>query len=111
MTPNQQKEEISKAYVQAVAAINGYKIATWSVDDGCLDLTISTEGVLGGGTYAAPKVDVQLKCTSQNVTGATFVSWKLKRSHYEKLIRQARIPHLLVVLVLPKKKTDWVVHS
>ncbi len=53
MTPNRQREEISKAYVAAVAARCGFKLGEWSQDDGCLDSTIAAAGVLGGGTLSA----------------------------------------------------------
>jgi len=40
VTPNQQREELSKAYVAAVAARCGFKLGTWNQDDDCLDVTI-----------------------------------------------------------------------
>jgi hypothetical protein len=47
MTPKQQREEISKAYVHAVAARCGYKVGTWSQDAGCIDVSIAASGILG----------------------------------------------------------------
>jgi hypothetical protein len=86
MTPEQRKEEIGKAYVHAVAARHGFKIGTWSVDDGCLDVTIGREGTLGGGTLANPELDLQLKSTSRkSVVRGDHVAWKLDRTH----LRQA----------------------
>jgi len=112
MTPEQQKEEISKAYVHAVAARNRFKLGEWTVDDGCLDVTIAAEGTLGGGKYEAPRVDIQLKCTSRAaVVKDEFISWQLERDHYSKLIASKIIPHLLVVLVLPPNEKDWLDHS
>ena len=79
MTPEQQQEEISRAYVHAVAARYGFKIGSWSVDDDCLDITIGCAGALGGGTIASPKIDLQLKCTTQqHLIKKTYVSWQLE---------------------------------
>jgi hypothetical protein len=105
MTPNQQKEELSRAYLHAVAARGRFKLGEWSVDDGCLDVSIAAEGTLGGGKYADPCVNVQLKCTSRaSVVTKSHIAWPLKRVHYEKLIATKIAPHLLVVLVLPPEK-------
>jgi hypothetical protein len=109
MTPEQQKEEISKAYVYAVAASCGYKIGNWTVDDGRLDTTIGSSGLLGGGTLASPKLDLQLKCSNdQSILHSDFVSWTLSREHYDDLRRRASDPHLLVVLTLPEKEAEWI---
>ena len=40
--PGARLRSIGKAYVHAVAARHGFKIGTWSVDDGCLDVTIGS---------------------------------------------------------------------
>lgn len=112
MTPEQQKEEISKAYVHAVAARHGFKIGTWSTDDGCLDVTIGAAGTLGGGTIGNPKIDLQLKCTSQKrLVKPGYVSWQLDGDHYRRLVAPSSTPHLLVVLVLPEDSAKWIEHS
>lgn len=112
MTPEQQKEEISRAYVHAVAARNGFKIGTWSVDDGCLDVTIGHANPLGGGTMANPKIDLQLKCTSQpGVVKNDHVAWKLSREHHNRLVAASVNHQLLVVLVLPDDEKTWIEHS
>jgi hypothetical protein len=112
MTPEQRKEEIGKAYVHAVAARHGFKIGTWSVDDGCLDVTIGSAGTLGGGTLAGPKLDLQLKCTSRkSIVRKDHVAWKLSRTHYDRLIAPSTTSCLLVVLVLPEDERHWVSHT
>lgn len=102
MTPNQQLEELSEAYVTAVAASCGFKIGSWSQDDDCLDLTIGAPGVLGGGTLRSPKIDVQLKCSSDpRHEHKEHLVWSLRRDHYDKLRAPSLVPHLLVVVMLP----------
>ena len=112
MTPEQQKEEISKAYIQTVAARCGFKVGTWSQDDDCLDVTIGSAGVLGGGTLASPKIDLQIKCTSDPAAvHPDDVTWQLDRRHYDRLIARSHTPKLLVVLVLPEDETQWIEHT
>lgn len=112
LTPRQQKEEISKAYITAIAARLAYKIGTWSQDDDCLDVTIGAAGILGGGTLASPKLDVQLKCTSeQSRDTGTEISWQLSRKHYDQLRAATVTPKLLVVLMLPENEERWIEYS
>ena len=61
MTPDQQKEEISKAYVHAVAAKCGYTVGTWTQDVDCIDTTIAAPSSLGHGKGKAPKLDLLQK--------------------------------------------------
>lgn len=112
VTPNQQREELSKAYVAAVAARCGFKLGTWSRDDDCLDVTIGAAGVLGGGTLAGPKLDLQLKASNDpSHDHPEHVSWSLSRAHYDILRGNAFVSRILVVLVLPAESAEWVHHS
>lgn len=112
MTPQQRQEELSKAYVAAVAARCGFKLGVWSQDDDCLDVTIGTAGVLGGGMLAGPKLDLQLKASSdQRHVHDEHIAWSLPRKHYDQLRSDACAPRILVVLLLPTDEDDWVRHS
>ncbi|GAB4519011.1 MAG: DUF4365 domain-containing protein [Haliangiales bacterium] len=112
MTPNQRQEELSKAYVAAVAAQCGFKLGRWSQDDDCLDVTIAAAGRLGRGTLCGPKLDVQLKSSSdQKHERSADISWSLKRAHYERLRTPSCVPIVLVVVTLPPDPAAWVVHS
>jgi len=111
MTPEQQLEEISKAYVTAVAARCGFKLSSWSQDDDCLDVTIGAPGVFGG-TLAGPKIDLQLKATSvQAHVRSDHVALSLPRRHYDLLRAEACNPRILVGLVLPANEAEWIEHS
>jgi hypothetical protein len=112
VTPNQQREELSKAYVAAVAARCGFKLGTWSQDDDCLDVTIGAAGILGGGTLAGPKLDIQLKASSDpRHVLPEHISWSLRREHYDLLRGRACSPRILVVLVLPEEEGEWMHHT
>ena len=112
MTPEQRKEELSRAYVHAVAARCGFAVGSWSQDQGCVDVSIGAGSALGGGTLEDPRLDLQLKCTS-DVRHQTedHIVWKLSRVHYDKLRARSSIPKLLVVLVLPGTEPEWMEHS
>ncbi len=112
MTPEQRQEEISKAYLHAVAARCGFAVGSWSQDHGCVDTTVGAAGPLGRGSLARPKVDVQLKATTQvGIEHEDYVSWTLDREHYDQLRAQAHVPHLLVLLLLPAEIDDSVEHT
>jgi hypothetical protein len=69
-------------------------------------------GVLGGGTLAGPKLDIQLKATSvQQHVGDQHISWSLSRSHYDVLRAETCNPRILVVLVLPAASSEWIEHT
>jgi hypothetical protein len=67
---------------------------------------------LGGGTLAGPKIDVQLKASSDpSHVHPEHISWSLSRKHYDILRGNACVSRILVVLVLPAEEDDWVHHS
>lgn len=112
MTPNQKLEEISKAYVAAIAAKCGFKIGTWSQDDDCLDITIGAAGKLGRGTLAGPKLDLQLKSSSDPKRDkGDKIHHQLLRQRYDNLRMDSCTPKILVFLLLPEEEAQWIEHS
>lgn len=112
MTPEQHKEEVSKAYVHAVAAQCGYAMGTWSQDHGGIDATISAPNTVGKGPRAKPKVDLQLKATTRlHLDHDNHISWQLERSHYDLLRAYSALPHILVVLLLPESLDQRIEHT
>jgi hypothetical protein len=112
VTPEQKQEELSRAYLQAVAAKCGFALGTWSQDQRCIDATIGAAGLLGTGSIADPKLDVQLKCTAnRELVRADHISIQVKRKQYDHLVARSHVPKILVVLLLPEDEQDWVVHS
>ncbi len=112
MTPEQRQEEISKAYLHAVAAHCGYAVGSWTQDHGGLDATIGAARPVGAGYLAKPKVDVQLKATRRaDVEHEDFISWQLEGPHYDGLVAEATAPHLLVVLLLPHDIEQAIEHT
>jgi Domain of unknown function (DUF4365) len=112
MTPQQQKEELSKAYVAAVAARCGFKLGLWSQDDDGLDVTIGAAGLPAGGLLAGPKLDLQLKASSDpRHDRGDSVAYSLSRRMFELLTMEACVPRILVVLMLPEPDREWVQHT
>ncbi len=111
MTPKQQREELHKAYVAAVAARAGCKLGHWSQDSGCLDVSIGTHLNLGG-KVAAPKLDLQLRSSSKATHDqGEFIAWSLARQHHDILRRPNHTPHLLVTLMLPPNEDEWLTQT
>ncbi len=113
MTPKQQREEISKAYVHAVAARCGFKVGNWSQDAGCIDVSIAASGVVGAGAFSDPQIDLQLKASDdpRHILQDGRVACTLRHAHHEQLIAARSIAKLLVVLILPRDAGQWITHS
>lgn len=107
MTPEQRSEEISKAYVHAVAAACGFTVGGWSQDHECLDATVCGPG------RRKPKIDLQVKATTQSrLVRAEHISWQLSSEHYDAMsYAMAANPHYLVVLLLPDDANESIAHD
>lgn len=68
MTENEQKQQLSFAYVRAVAAGAGFACDGPSVDDDRVDVVIGASGLINGRSLIrSPRVEIQLKATSQDI--------------------------------------------
>lgn len=110
MDPDMQKEQFSRAFVQAVAACAGFAHSTPSVDDDSVDMLLHQAG--GGGTIRSPKVELQLKCkAAPGPTEDTF-SHSIKLKNYDDLRdTTVLVPRILVVVLVPDLPADWLGHS
>lgn len=110
MDPNQQKAQVSLAYVHAVSAVVGAKLFRCDVDDESVDITVGLTG--GDGTVRSPRLDIQLKCTERDVLHDDGVHLPLKRKNYDDLrALEVMIPKVLVVLIVPDNVADWVTQT
>lgn len=106
MTDNQQREEFSRTYLYAVAAMCKYKVMPWSQDDGCIDFSIGLGRIADASNI---KLDVQLKSTNNTTVTPTEIRYSLKEVYYDTLRMKSKPnPHYLVVLVLADLKADWL---
>jgi hypothetical protein len=110
MDLSQKKQEFSRAYVKAVAAVCGYATKDVSVDDDSVDLSLAARG--GNGTVRSPQLDMQLKCTAQDIIGNTTVNFPLPIKNYDDLRPEnLMVPRILVVVAVPDDVADWIHHS
>jgi hypothetical protein len=106
-----QKEQFSLAYVHAVAAVAGFNVGRWEVDDDSADMEIKAKGLIGA--VRSPHIELQLKCT-QNLEVYDDANWKfnLKKKNYDDLrATDLHVPKLLVVLQVPVDTDEWVSHT
>ena len=102
MTLNNQKEQFSAAYAQAVASVVGLKVSKCEVDDDSIDITFERTGGL------AERVDIQLKCTAEPLPAKGDLKFPLKLKNYEDLARPTIMPRILVVLFVPEDCENWM---
>ncbi|MFG2899426.1 DUF4365 domain-containing protein [Streptomyces zaomyceticus] len=95
-----QKEQISRAYVHALASQGGYTVGEWNVDKDGVDVTLRDRGLM---------VDFQLKCTQSPRVIRGGYSFDLDVETYNKLRSTERsAPGHLVLLVVPPNLELWV---
>ena len=103
LTVSDQKEQLSLAYVNALAACAGFATSVPVPDRDSVDLHVRAGGPI------RPALDLQLKATAAlQRSQAGFVSFQLKIKNYNDLRIETRIPRLLVVLELPADESLWM---
>lgn len=108
MVETEQKNQLSVAYLQMVAAAAGFEVGEWKADYNGVDVTLRSYA-----TYEfqdGAEIDLQLKCTSHDGRQhQDFISYPLERSVYEKLSSPRRFQlGALAVLVVPGDPTTWL---
>jgi hypothetical protein len=110
MDINQQKEKFSDAYLQAVASVAGYSLYKPNVDDDSVDWGIAASGKTG--RIRAPRLELQLKCTSTDILEDSYVKYPLKIKNYNDLrMSDLAVPRILVVVLVPENLREWLQHS
>lgn len=109
MDINQQKEQFSNVYVRAVVTVAGYSLYRPEVDDDSIDLGIVARS--GTGKVQAPRLELQLKCTSTNILDGRCARFPLPIKNYNDLRITSLVPRILVVVLVPKSPDDWLHHS
>lgn len=80
MDISQQKEQLSRTYVCAIAIAAGYLLYKPEVDDDSVDLGIAARG--GKGYLSSPRLELQLKCTSQAIAASKRLKYPLSLKNY-----------------------------
>lgn len=101
MTDDQRKEQISLAYLRAVAVAAGAQVVgPREIDDGCIDLSLEWADSDAG--IPNIMIDLQLKATSQpREDEAGYIKHQITRRTWTKLTGARQKPHLFAVVALP----------
>ena len=103
MTPQQQMEQLSFAYIRAVATQAGYSV----IDNIYPDL-YSRDGLISANWGNRPQIDFQAKATTQDIVRPNILAFRLDIDDYNDLRRRDKVPHILIVLHMPKDSGDWL---
>ena len=107
MDLSQQKEQFSIAYIRAVVSVAGYAVYRPEVDDDSVDLGVSLRG--GKGTIRSPRLEIQLKCTADEIWQNDPMSFSLKKKNYDDLRGDdVLVPRILVVVCVPPDSRQWI---
>ena len=96
-------EQLSFAYVRAVAAQAGY-----SVIDNIYPDQDSVDGSIKADWGRRPQIDFQAKATTQDIARPDALAFRLNIKNYNDLRRRDRVPHILIVLHMPEDSSGWL---
>ena len=102
MTRNQQMEQFSLVHIRAVAAEVGYQVTRPEPD------TDSVDGVLMAGFGQRPRIEFQAKATAQDILRDGNLHFPLPLKNYNELRADTRMPRILIVVLMPQEKHQWV---
>jgi len=107
LTVNGIKQEVSYLYLHTLVTRLGYSLERTFIDMDSVDATICAKGLIQGskGIIRSPKIDVQLKATTQECSEDP-IAFPLSKKNYDELSQNCMIPRILIVLFLPKAM-DW----
>lgn len=101
------KQQLSLAYVRAVATAARCSVEEIAVDYQTVDLTIRQSAP--HQLWDEALLDVQLKCTSQDVLRDAHLAFPLEKKHYDALRNTRRYtPAILVVMIVPPALEGWI---
>ena len=111
------KENLSIAYVRAIAAKAGVNISKPENDYG-IDLTLKevTSIQRPDGTKrfieSGVAIDVQLKCSHNIEVKKDFIIYDLEAKTYNDLIiKEVNTQRILIVLKIPKNEAEWILQD
>ncbi len=112
LSENEIKEELSYAYLHAVAAAAGFSVDRPHKDNDSVDAVVSARGKLDPDSKReSPRLEIQLKATEKIDSPSETFSFSLPIKNYNDLRGRRALPRLLVVLALPNDRAQWLTHS
>ena len=101
------QEQFSRSVVFAIASRAGCAVSERNVDDDSVDLTLCSKML-----SRRPSVDVQLKCTGQDVLDDNVLKFNLSKKNYDDLrITDVLVPRILIVVRVPADIESWLEHT
>jgi hypothetical protein len=101
------QEKFSKACVLAIASLAGCSGAEPKPDDGSIDWTLSCRLL-----PRRPKLDLQVKRTSDGTGTEAAIHYPLKRKNYDELaMAELLTPRLRVLVMVPPEPMAWLTAS
>ncbi len=90
--------------VYAIASRAGCAICLRNVDDDSIDLSLASRLF-----PRKPVLDVQLKCTGQDVLSNGYATLRLSRKNYDDLrYADVLVPRILILVLVPNELNDWI---
>ena len=112
LSSNEIKEELSYAYLHAVAASAGFSVTRPTKDRDSVDAVVEADGQLDSSSVLlSPRLEVQLKATELKKLPNRKFSYPVPIKNYNDLRGRRAVPRILVVLVLPHVRAKWLTHS
>ena len=112
LTQNDIKEELSYAYVHAIASRAELACEVVRKDRDSIDLYLRARGRLHPkSTLMSPEIAVQLKASVIDPLPGGSFDFRLTRKNYDDLRLRALVPRILVVFVMPRDPATWVAMS
>lgn len=103
------REQLSIAYLHAVAAHAGYAWEPTRVDRDGIDGRVCARGIVDPlATISSPSVAFQLKATTTISESGDPIRFPLKQKNYDDLRGRYAEPRYLAVLLLPAAFADWL---
>ncbi|MGH9822397.1 MAG: DUF4365 domain-containing protein [Blastocatellia bacterium] len=106
---NDIKEELSYAYIHAVASRAGLAFDYRRKDRDSVDIVISAHRQEAAkGEYLSASLELQVKATTVTNHGEASFPFELPIKNYDDLRVKTMCPRLLVVYVMPGDESNWV---
>ena len=109
------QEEFSYAYIHAIAAVAGYSFqaATRQLDNAGIDATIHAVGKKGTLRARPQPLYLQVKSSYQDLLRSDHIYYDLDVTDYNSLTDdELQVnPFILIVVLVPKERTEWLAHN
>ncbi|MFT3775876.1 MAG: DUF4365 domain-containing protein [Minicystis sp.] len=109
LTENDIKEELSYAYIHAIASRAELTCEIVRKDRDSIDLHIRARGRLHPeSTLMSPQLAVQLKASVIDPLPDGAFDFRLTRKNYDDLRQRSMVPRVLVVFAMPRDPARWL---